>query len=167
MKGTATIVAALLLVALALAGCGSDDSSDGGAASGSATVSVESIDGVGDVLVDSRGAALYTADQEADGEVRCTASCAEIWLPLTLPRGAEPTGDVTGELGTARRPGGERQVTFDGRPLYRFADDPMAGDVTGDGLSDTFDGEPFSWQVAKAEAGSADDAQRSTPALGY
>ena len=159
MKGTAAIVAALLLVALALAGCGSDDSRD--------TVSVESINGVGDVLVDSQGAALYTADQEADGKVRCTASCAATWLPLTLQDGAEPTGDVADELGVARRPGGERQVTFDGKPLYRFADDPMAGEVTGDGLSDTFDGERFSWQVAKAESGSSDHPQRSTPALGY
>ncbi len=77
-------------------------------------MSVESVDGVGDVLVDSEGAALYTADQEMDGKVRCTDSCAEIWIPLTVPGGREPTGpdDVSDELGVAERPGGERQLTL-------------------------------------------------------
>jgi predicted lipoprotein with Yx(FWY)xxD motif len=146
---------------LAVAGCGddsSDDSSASAAGSGRATVSVEAIDGVGDVLVDSEGAALYTADQEMDGKVRCTDSCAEIWIPLTVPGNAEPTAsdDVQGELGVAERPGGERQVSYDGKPLYTFAEDPTAGAVTGDGLSDTFDGRRFSWRVVKT-GGGADD----------
>jgi predicted lipoprotein with Yx(FWY)xxD motif len=149
--------AALLLAA---AGCGDDSSeeasSGSAAASERATVSVEAIDGVGDVLVDSDGAALYTADQERDGTVRCTDSCAQIWIPVTVPGEREPTGpdEVSDELGVAERPGGERQLTFDGQPLYRFAEDPAAGQVTGDGLSDTFGGQLFSWQVATAGDGS-------------
>jgi predicted lipoprotein with Yx(FWY)xxD motif len=160
MKGKRTLhVAAVAATALALvlAGCGDDsdegnpDSSAGG--STATTVSVETVDGMGEVLVDSEGAALYTADQEKDGKVRCADSCAEIWIPLTVSGGDEPTGsdDVPGDLGVAERPGGERQVSYDGKPLYRFADDPTAGQVTGDGLSDTFDGRLFSWQVATAD----------------
>jgi predicted lipoprotein with Yx(FWY)xxD motif len=160
MKGTQTIhVAAVGAVALALAfaGCGDDSDEDGSgssaAASTSATVSVESVEGAGDVLVDSNGAALYTADQEMDGKVRCTDSCAETWIPLTVPGSREPTAsdDVPGELGVTERPGGERQVSYDGQPLYTFADDTMPGEVTGDGLSDTFDGQLFSWQVVKTD----------------
>jgi predicted lipoprotein with Yx(FWY)xxD motif len=145
---------------LAVAGCGDDssddDSSASAAGSGRATVSVEAIDGVGDVLVDSEGAALYTADQEMDGKVRCTDSCAEIWIPLTVPGNAEPTAsdDVQGELGVAERPGGERQVSYDGQPLYTFAEDASPGEVTGDGLSDTFGGRRFSWNVVEASGGS-------------
>lgn len=168
-----TAIAALLALALAVSGCG-DDSDDGGSGSAAAeadspaaatTVSVESVDGLGDVLVDSHGAALYTADQEHDGKVRCTDSCADTWLPLTLSGGDEPSGsdEVSGELGVTTRPGGERQVSFDGQPLYRFADDPMAGEVTGDGLSDTFDGELFSWRVVKTDGGSQDAAEQSSP----
>jgi predicted lipoprotein with Yx(FWY)xxD motif len=151
--------AALLLV---VAGCGDDSSEDGPSASatgsGPTTVSVEAVDGVGEVLVDSDGAALYTADQERDGKVRCIASCAEIWIPLTVAGNAEPTAsdDVPGELGVAERPGGERQVSYDGKPLYTFADDPGAGTATGDGLSDTFDGRLFSWRVVKAGGGAED-----------
>jgi len=144
-----------MALVLVLAGCGDDsdegnpDSSAGG--SKATTVSVETVDGAGEVLVDSEGAALYTADQEKDGKVRCAGSCAETWIPLTMSGGGEPTGsdDVPGDLGVAERPGGERQVSYDGKPLYSFADDPMAGEVTGDGLSDTFDGQLFSWRVVK------------------
>jgi predicted lipoprotein with Yx(FWY)xxD motif len=152
----AAVVAALLLV---VAGCGgasnASDSRATAAGSSQTTVSVEAVDGVGDVLVDSNGAALYTADQEMDGKVRCTDSCADTWIPVTLPSGGEPSGpdEVSEELGVAERPDGERQLTFVGQPLYSFADDPAAGQVTGDGLSDTFDGQLFSWQVATADGG--------------
>jgi predicted lipoprotein with Yx(FWY)xxD motif len=158
------VLAALLLV---IAGCGGDSSDDDpsatAAGSSPTTVSVEAIDGMGDVLVDSDGAALYTADQEADGRVLCTRSCAETWIPLTLPGGREPTGpdEVSDELGVAERPDGERQLTFGGQPLYSFADDPAAGEVTGDGLSDTFDGQLFSWQVATTDGGSGGGEQPS------
>jgi predicted lipoprotein with Yx(FWY)xxD motif len=158
---------AALALCLTLMACGDSDEDDSPSAGpAAATVSVDSVDGVGDVLVDADGAALYTADQERDGTVRCTSSCAEIWIPLTLSRGGEPSGtdDVGGELGVAERPGGERQVTFEGRPLYRFADDGGPGVVTGDGLSDTFDGELFSWQVATADGGS--DSAGRMPGLG-
>jgi predicted lipoprotein with Yx(FWY)xxD motif len=158
--------AALLL---AIAGCGGDSSDEdaSAAAEGSSrtTVSVETIDGVGDVLVDSSGAALYTADQEMDGKVRCTRSCADIWIPLAVSGSDEPTAsdDVPGELGVVERPGGERQVSYDGQPLYSFADDTMAGEVTGDGLSDTFDGRLFSWRVVRTGGATDDAAEQSSP----
>jgi predicted lipoprotein with Yx(FWY)xxD motif len=172
MKGTRTIHVATvgaLALALAFAGCGDDsdegDSGSSAAASTTATVSVESVDGVGDVLVDSEGAALYTADQEMDGKVRCTDTCAETWIPLTVSGGREPSGsdDVPGELGVTERPGGERQVSYDSQPLYTFADDPMAGEVTGDGLSDTFDGQLFSWQVVTTDGESGEAGAQSSP----
>jgi predicted lipoprotein with Yx(FWY)xxD motif len=157
-----------LALALALAGCGDDSdegNSDSAAASTTATVSVDSVEGVGEVLVDSQGAALYTADQEMDGKVRCTDSCAETWIPLTVSGSREPTAsdDVPGELGVTERPGGERQVSYDGQPLYTFADDTMAGEVTGDGLSDTFGGQPFSWQVVRTDEESGGRGPQSLP----
>jgi predicted lipoprotein with Yx(FWY)xxD motif len=154
-------IGAVLLVAVA--GCGDDSADEGSAAAGSpTTVSVESVDGMGDVLVDSEGAALYTADQEQDGTVRCTRSCAEIWIPVTLPEGREPSGpeELSDDLGVAERPDGTRQLTFGGRPLYRFAEDPAPGEVTGHGLSDRFHGRLFSWQVATADGESGGDRLR-------
>jgi predicted lipoprotein with Yx(FWY)xxD motif len=140
---------ALTLVATVAAGaCG------GGDGDGRQDATVALSDGV---LVDSRGSALYTSNLEAEGAVLCTGTCARIWLPLTS---SNPTADsdVTGRLGVVRRPDGSRQVTYDGKPLYRFSQDPGPGDVTGDGLTDRFEGQRFTWRVigeAKPTSGSS------------
>jgi predicted lipoprotein with Yx(FWY)xxD motif len=103
---------------------------------------------VGQVLVDSGGAALYTADQEDDGTIRCVDACLAFWQPLTVPDGETPAAgdDVPGELDVVERPDGSRQVTYDGVPVYRFSED-SAGEVTGDGLEDSFGGTRFAWSV--------------------
>ena len=100
-----------------------------GASGSASTVAVDGVNGVGDVLVDARGAALYAADQESNGTIACTGSCTTIWDPLTVHGAKAPTAgsDVMGMLGVVKRPDGARQVTLDGRPLYRFAEDPETG----------------------------------------
>lgn len=140
---------------LALCACGGSAGGSGkttaGAGGGAGTVSTQTVDGVGNVLVDSRGDALYFADQEADGMIACTGGCTKIWLPLTLPAGTDASGggSLGAKLGTVERPGGESQVTWNGKPLYRFAEDGGAGTVSGDGASDSFGGTDFSWHVAR------------------
>ena len=127
MRTTTALAALAVAAALVLGACGGGDGGDSsGAASApgggdaAETVSVMSVDGVGDVLVDSEGAALYAADEEMGGEAVCTDACAAIWIPLTLRAGDEsPTadGDLRGDLGAAERPDGPEEVTFDGRRL--------------------------------------------------
>ena len=79
------ILGTALAASLVLAACGGSDSSSSGAAAGSSdTVAVKSIDGVGNVLVDSSGRALYASDVEADGKVACTGACESFWKPLTV-----------------------------------------------------------------------------------
>jgi predicted lipoprotein with Yx(FWY)xxD motif len=163
-------LAAFLVAAVLIGACGDDDADEsGGTAGATETVSVDSVDGVGDVLVDADGAALYRSDQEETGEVMCVDGCASIWLPLTAPSGAaEPTAaaEVPGRLGTVRRPDGSRQVTYDGAPVYTFADDGGPGEVTGDGFSDSFRGREFTWRVLST--GDADASQGpSAPSGGY
>ena len=140
--------------ALILAGCGGGgDSSDSAAAAASGkTVSVASVAGVGDVLVDAQGDALYSPEQEASGKVLCTGACTSIWVPLTVSSGGQPTGssEVSADLGVVKRPDGMEQVTFEGKPLYSFAEDTGPNTVTGDGVTDTFAGQSFTWHVAAA-----------------
>jgi predicted lipoprotein with Yx(FWY)xxD motif len=107
-----------------------------------------------DVVVDAKGDALYSADQEKDGMIRCTGGCASVWLPLTTSGKPTASSDVSGAIGVVKRPDGSRQVTLDGRPLYRFAEDGGPGKVTGDGLSDSFGGRQFTWHVEGSSAGS-------------
>lgn len=151
-----TLTALTAAVVLILTACGgSSNSSSGASAQPSSnamgTISVADVNGVGNVLVDSKSMALYAANQEAGGKIVCTESCATIWQPLTLAAGrGKPTGagDLSGKLGVVKRPDGARQVTFDGRLLYRFAEDSAPLMVTGNGFSDSFNGKSFTWHVA-------------------
>lgn len=177
MNTTKTYISLLALAAAAvliLSACGgSGDSGAGdsapGGSSAATTVSASTVDGVGDVLLDAEGAALYAADQETGGMVLCTDSCATIWDPLTVNGGENPTADdgLAGKLGVVERPDGARQVTFGGRLLYRFVEDPSPGIVTGNGFADTFDGRPFVWHVATPTGVSTSSANSSEADSGY
>lgn len=148
-RTTSMLASVVVLLGLLIGGCGGGGSGEPASAGGE-TVSVANVAGVGDVLVDARGNALYSPDQEADGKVLCTDACASIWIPLTLPAGEQPTGssDVGSQLGLIRRPDGAEQVTYEGKPLYTFAEDPSPGEVTGNGFADDFGGTSFTWHVA-------------------
>jgi predicted lipoprotein with Yx(FWY)xxD motif len=155
--------ALLLLAAAALGGCGGGSDSDGGAASSEATVSVEQVGGVGDVLVDADGAALYASEQESSGAVKCVGSCAAIWRPLTITGQPVASDEVAGKLGVVERPDGTSQVTFDGTPLYSFIEDAGDGVVKGNGLADDFDGHAFTWHVMTPDGPSASDDKSEQP----
>jgi predicted lipoprotein with Yx(FWY)xxD motif len=43
---------------------------------------------------------------------------------------------VRGTFGVVTRPGGARQLTWTGKPLYPFARDKTAGQATGERLKD-------------------------------
>jgi len=86
------------------------------------------------VLTTTKGRTLYSLSVEKNGTFICTASCLSVWHPLTVPAGVRPTGPV--KLGTIARPEGGTQVTYKGRPLYRFGGDTKAGQANGEGIKD-------------------------------
>jgi predicted lipoprotein with Yx(FWY)xxD motif len=173
-KTTYMSLLALAAAVLILSACGGSSGSSTGASapansSTGQTVSVADIDGVGKVLVDAQSMALYAADQEAGGKVVCTDACTTIWQPLTVAKRPSAGGDLSGKLGTVRRPGGARQVTFQGRPLYRFQEDPGTDMVTGNGFADSFSGKAFTWHVATPTgiSSSSDNSSSSNGGYGY
>jgi predicted lipoprotein with Yx(FWY)xxD motif len=143
-------LSAVAIIAAVLSGCGSTSghakSGGSGSPSPADTVSLASVSGVGKVLVDSKGFALYSPVQEKSGTIRCTGSCATIWLPLTTK--STPSAPAGLQLGTVMRPDGKTQVTFKGKPLYLFAEDSSPKSVSGNGVSDNFGGKSFTWHVA-------------------
>jgi predicted lipoprotein with Yx(FWY)xxD motif len=156
-KGLAPFaVLAFAGLAVALSGCGGTASAGGSPTTSSSgtTVAVKHVDGVGNVLVDSKGDALYSPEQEANGMILCKGSCTSIWVPLTLSASAKPTGAgaVNTMLGKVHRPDGSVQVTFRGKPLYTFVEDTSPGMVTGNGFHDQFGGQQFTWHVAAVGA---------------
>jgi predicted lipoprotein with Yx(FWY)xxD motif len=157
MKLILTSLALVFAIALAACGGGNNDNSATASTTPSTTVGLSN-----GLLVDSSGAALYTSDQEKSGTVMCTGGCTQIWLPLAAPSSGQPTaGDgVSGKVGTVKRPDGKRQVTLDGRPLYRFAEDSQSGKATGDNVSDSFGGQKFTWH-AEGDSGSSSGSGNS------
>jgi predicted lipoprotein with Yx(FWY)xxD motif len=164
-RWTALAVPAL---ALALSACGSSGPDAAATAgSGTPTVGVKTIDGIGAVLVDDHGAALYTPEQEADGKIRCTGECTAFWTPLHAGSPTTAADSVDGRLADIKRPDGTRQVTYDGGPLYRFTEDGGAGKVTGDGFKDTFGGTEFTWHAVTTGGKPSDSGGSGGSSSGY
>ena len=164
------IALAVGMTVLVLGACGgsggyaSDSSPAARSGDDTATVSVKELGDSGRVLVDSAGKALYAADEEADSSVVCTGACNSFWIPLTIDGGAPSGNSLPSELGVVERGDGTRQVTFDGKRLYTFVEDEP-GEVTGDGFSDAFDGQQFTWHVVSV--GDAPDSNPEGGPLGY
>jgi predicted lipoprotein with Yx(FWY)xxD motif len=154
MKRFLISVAAVVVVALVAAACGVATKT------GTATVGTRQIQGVGKVLVDGSGLALYASDQETGGMVRCTGACNSFWRPVTVANGSPSATSITGTLGVVNRPDGTRQVTYNGKLLYSFSLD-QPGKVHGDNFADAFDGQKFTWHVVHdvTTAGSSGGAQ--------
>jgi predicted lipoprotein with Yx(FWY)xxD motif len=79
---------------------------------------VQSIDGT-DVLADSEGRTLYSAEVERDRRIRCTGACESFWDPVeaSATDAESASADLVLEFGVLERPDGDRQLTLDGRPL--------------------------------------------------
>ena len=149
MRRLGVLGVAVVPVALVAAGCGSSSSPKAAPATTGTGVTVVSTkhDGkLGTILADRKGLTLYTLTS-GGRPVPCTGSCLTVWPPLEVPAGTTPSG-VPG-LGTAPAPApdGSQLVTFQGKPLYRFAKDTDGGDTYGQGVN-SFGGVWTAQQVA-------------------
>jgi predicted lipoprotein with Yx(FWY)xxD motif len=153
----------ILIGALAvIAGCGGgNNNNDNGSNSSNASASTATVSSQDGQLVDAKGAALYTNDQDKGGQSMCANECASIWVPL-VSSGKPTAGDgVSGKLGTVKRSDGKTQVTLDGKPLYTFAEDNGSSKATGDGAKDAFGGQQFSWHAEGTAAASSNSGGNS------
>jgi predicted lipoprotein with Yx(FWY)xxD motif len=118
------------------------------------------------VLVSASGQALYFNDQDTPTSTACVAACAIVWHPLPAPADSTMSvgPDVTGLLSTKRRPDGTMQVTYEGHALYTYTVD-AAGNLTGNGLIDSYNGRAFSWHAAAATGAPLPDASSSPSTL--
>ncbi|MBA2629419.1 MAG: hypothetical protein H0U84_00150 [Thermoleophilaceae bacterium] len=68
--------------------------------------------------------AVYIFQRDARNVTRCYGECAKAWPPV-FTKGRPVAGARTRAslLGTIRRRGGRRQVTYAGRPLYYYVNE--------------------------------------------
>jgi len=126
------LLSSLFVFALLVSACGAATPA---ASSGPAVVDVGQNGTLGSFLVDSKGMTLYLFTQDSPNTSNCYTACATAWPPL-LTSGAPTAGSgVTGSmLGTTKRTDGSTQVTYNGWPLYYWANDKKPGDVTGENV---------------------------------
>ena len=103
-------------------------------------ITTGTIDGLGTVLVDGKGIAVYMFATDVRGRPsRCYDICAVQWPPVVLPPGVTRpvagTGIHSSLLGTAPRTDGSTQVTYNGWPLYLWPPDKAPGQATGQALT--------------------------------
>jgi predicted lipoprotein with Yx(FWY)xxD motif len=143
IRRIALAASAFAMLTIALSACGS---SGGGSANqqtfrGPAyEVTTSNVSSLGTILVDGDGFSLYLFEPDhQSGQSHCFDPCAVEWAPLTLPSGMSTPlsgpGVSTSKLSTTRRPGGVLQLTYNGWPLYTWAQDLSPGQATGQGLN--------------------------------
>ncbi len=143
---------------------GSNSSTSSSAPASGPVVGVASVGSHGHVLVDRSGRTLYRYTPDGTGKSTCTGGCASVWPPVTVPSGTAVTGPSaigTGVLGTIPGPGGTRQVTFKGMPLYTYTGDTAAGQANGQGAGGVW------FVVSPTLSGSGSATTSTTSAAGY
>jgi predicted lipoprotein with Yx(FWY)xxD motif len=85
------------------------------------------------VLTGPNGMTLYTFDKDTadSGKSVCNGACATLWPPLF----ATDTDKGSGGYTVVTRDDGKKQWAYKGKPLYYFARDTKAGEMTGDGFN--------------------------------
>jgi predicted lipoprotein with Yx(FWY)xxD motif len=101
-------------------------------------VSTRKVPKLGTVLVNSKGLTLYMFVPDKRKKVTCVKTCAVVWPPMKLAKGAKPVakGQVKAKLlGSDPNPAGGRVVTYNKWPLYTYISDRKPGMATGQALN--------------------------------
>lgn len=109
----------------------------GGGMAQSAVVDVVDHPRYGMILTDAGGMTLYLFTRDEPGVSNCTGPCLAAWPPLLVEDDFVVPEGLPGVFGTLERPEG-RQLTYNGWPLYYWAQDREPGDTTGHGVNDVW-----------------------------
>lgn len=113
-------------------------------------------------VVTSEGYTLYrfAKDTATPSTSTCVGKCATAWPPV-LGDGVPAVDGLSADLvGTVGRADGTQQLTLNGWPLYRFADDTAPGDIKGQGVGG-------SWQAIGPDGRPATAAAPADTGGGY
>ena len=183
----ATLAAGLALFGIVLAGCGATSSGGTGGynygppaatsttapntgtsnvavvKTATATVNGQSVA----ILTNGSGDTLYYFTPDTATSSACTGGCASSWPPLLSSGGAPTsTANLPGKLGVITDANG-MQVTYNGHPLYTFANDTSAGMVTGNGVNNFFVATVNLSALSGAGGGNSNPTPTSAPGYGY
>ena len=109
----------------------------------------------GQIVVADKGLSVYyfTKDTKDSGTSACTGDCLVAWPPVTTTAATPTVEGVTGKVGTIQTADGKMQITVNGMPIYYYAKDQAAGDITGQGVGGVWYLVAPSGEMIKAAAG--------------
>lgn len=132
--------------ALALAACGSSSShpassavaaapaQSGSSSAGKALTLSTAHGSAGVYLTGASGRSVYLWEADHGGKSSCSGTCAQYWPPVTAGSVPHAGGGVrAADLSLVSRPGGGKQVVYDGHPLYYYVGDTQSGSTAGEG----------------------------------
>ncbi|MHB9860242.1 hypothetical protein [Streptomyces sp. YIM S03343] len=113
---------------------GDAGSSGSGHPATTTAVTARAMKGMGTVVTDDKGLALYRydKDQPTPSKWTCAGACTKTWIPVIVQESVQTSGVEHSLLGTVHRKG-MKQLTLAGWPLYRYIGDTKAGQVNGQG----------------------------------
>jgi serine/threonine protein kinase len=85
-------------------------------------------------LTNDKGWTLYYFTPDTATTSNCTGFCATVWPPLTAKETPTSTTTLPGKLGLQTNGNGS-QVTYNGHPLYTFAEDASPAQTNGEGVN--------------------------------
>jgi predicted lipoprotein with Yx(FWY)xxD motif len=107
-------------------------------------VKLTNVSGLGEILTDENGLALYFFTRDAENESNCEGNCINNW-PIFHIENLEIEGNLlSADFGNIIRGDGKKQTTYKGWPLYYFNGDANPGDINGEGVNNV-------WFVAKED----------------
>ena len=112
-----------------------DDVPSSSAAAQPQPLSIEVDDAeIGPVLVDGDGRSLYVYLLDDATSTACDDACRTTWTPVLVAGKLTLADELDRSLFGRRALGdGEKQLTIDGQPVYRYVDDVEPGDQLGQG----------------------------------
>jgi predicted lipoprotein with Yx(FWY)xxD motif len=145
-------VAALALLAIVAAGCGSSNtkttsspaaavvtqstSAANATATTPAQLTTKDASSLGTILAGAKSNTVYLFEADKNGKSACNGDCAAAWPPVLTKGTATVTPNAKSSMvGTIKRDDGTTQVTYGGHPIYYFSKDKDAEDVYGQGVS--------------------------------
>ena len=106
---------------------------------------VDTNDKLGKFLGDDTGRTVYAFTKDTKDTSVCYDKCEQSWPPvLTLGQPTLKDGINSALVGSIQRKDGTMQVTYNGMPLYYFANDKAPADTTGQAVGNV-------WWVVSAE----------------
>ena len=156
------LLAFSVVVVVVVGGCGDDadtaPQTEAAPETEGATVAVASTP-LGEVLVDGEGRTLYLFTKDEGDTSACTGGCASAW-PAVMVDGEPVAGPGVDEGKLGANDAG--QVTYGGHPLYRYAQDAKAGDVTGQSVGGVWFAVDAEGEAVEGEAPTSAD-ENPTP----